>query len=125
MVKNVGDLVLDKRKQNQGRSTKLSDRQKRNILRQVKVSDKEVGTFSLKKVRVRDGIPPSVCTATVCRVLRNAGLKRSHAQRKGMLTKNDVKLRLKVAQKVRWKLSKDFETGGVGFYLDRASLHMK
>ena len=125
MVKNVGDLVLDKRKQNQGRSTKLSDRQKRNILRQVKVSDEEVGTFSLKKVRVRDGIPPSICTATVCRVLRNAGLKRSHAQRKGMLTKNDVKLRLKVAQKVRWKLPKDFETGGVGFYLDRASLHMK
>ena len=38
-----------------------------------------------------------------------------------MLTKNDVKLRLRIARKVRWKLRKDFETGGVGFYLDRAS----
>ena len=34
MVKNIGDLVLDERKQNQGRPIKFSDRQKRNILRQ-------------------------------------------------------------------------------------------
>ena len=60
MVKNIGDLVLDKRKQNQGRPTKLSDRQKRNILRQVKVLHEEVGNFSVKKVRVRDGIPSSI-----------------------------------------------------------------
>ena len=37
IVKNIGDLVPDKRKQNQGRLTKLSDRQKRNILCQAKV----------------------------------------------------------------------------------------
>ena len=50
MVKKIGDLVLDKRKQNQGRPATLSDRQKRNILRQAKVLQEEVGNFSLKRV---------------------------------------------------------------------------
>ena len=58
MVKNVGDLVPDKRKQNQSRPTILSDRQKRNILRQVNVLREELGNFSVKRVMVRTGIPP-------------------------------------------------------------------
>ena len=116
MVKIIGDLVPDKRKQNQGRPTKLSDRQKRNILRQAKVLQEEVGNFSVKRVMVRAGIPPSISTATVRRVMKKAGLKWSHAQKKGVLTKSDLKLRLKFARKVRRKLPKDFWTGGVGFY---------
>ena len=74
MVKNIGVLVLDKRKQNQGRPTKLSDRQKRNILRQAKVLLEEVGNFSVKRVMVRADVPPSISTATVHRVMRKAGL---------------------------------------------------
>ena len=74
MVKNIGVLVLDKRKQNQGRPTKLSDRQKRNILRQAKVLLEEVGNFSVKRVMVRADIPPSISTATVHKVMRKAGL---------------------------------------------------
>ena len=74
MVKNIGVLVLDKRKQNQGRPTKLSDRQKRNILRQAKVLLEEVGNFSVKRVMVRADSPPSISTATVHKVMRKAGL---------------------------------------------------
>ena len=37
MKKNIGDLVVDLRKNNQGRPPKLSVRQKRNILRQTKL----------------------------------------------------------------------------------------
>ena len=80
MVKNIGDLVPDKRKQNQGRPTKLSDKQKRNILCQAKVLLEEVGNLSVKRVMVKAGIPPSISTATVRRVLKKAGLKWSHAQ---------------------------------------------
>ena len=40
---------------------------------------------------------------------------------KGVLTRSDLKLRLKFAQKVCWKLPKDFWTGGVRFNLGRAS----
>ena len=108
MVKNIGDLVLDKRKQNQGRPTKPSDRQKRNILRQAKVLQEEVGNFSVKRVMVSADIPPSISTATVRRVVRNAGLKWSYAQKKGVLTKSDLKLRLRFARKVRRKLPSNF-----------------
>ena len=58
IVENIGDLVPDIRKQNQGRPTKLSDRQKRSILHQAKVLQEEVGNFSVKRVMVRAGIPP-------------------------------------------------------------------
>ena len=125
MVKNIGDLVPNKRKQNQGRPAKLSDRQKRNILRQAKVLQEEVGKFSVKRVMVRAGIPPSISTSTVRKVMKKAGLKWSHAQKKGVLTKIDLKLRLKFARKVRRKLPKDFWTGCVGFYLDGASFTRK
>ena len=40
MVKKVVYMVFDKRKQNQGRTTKLLERQKRNILRQAKALQK-------------------------------------------------------------------------------------
>ena len=75
MVENIGDLIPDKRKQNQGRPTKLSDRQKRNILRQAKVLQEELGNFSVKRVMVRAGIPRSINTETVRSVMKMAGLK--------------------------------------------------
>ena len=100
MVKNIGDLILDKRKQNQGRTTNFWDRQKRNILRRAKVMQEEVGNFSVKRVMVRAVIPPSVSTETVRRVMRKAELKWSHTLKKG--------LRLKFARKVRRRLPKDF-----------------
>ena len=82
MLKNIGDLVADKQKQNQGRRTKLSERQKRNILHQAKVLQEEVGNVSLKSIMVRAGIPPSISTATVRRVMKKAGLKWSHLRKK-------------------------------------------
>ena len=85
MVNNIGDLVSDKRKQNQDRPTKLSERQKRNVLRQAKVLQEEVGNFSAKRVMVTAGIPPSISTATVRRVMKKTGLKWSHAQKKRVL----------------------------------------
>ena len=45
MKKNIGDLVVDLRKNNQGRPPKLSVPQKRNILRQTKPLQEEMGNF--------------------------------------------------------------------------------
>ena len=112
MVKKIDDLVLDKWKQNPRRPAKLSDRQKRNILRQAKVLQEEVGNFSVKRVMMSADIRPSISTATV-RVMRKAPLKWTHTQKKRVLTKSDLKLRLRFAQKVRRKLSKGFSTGGL------------
>ena len=119
MVKKNGDPLLHKWKQNQGRPTKLSDRQKRNILRQAEVLQEDVGNFGVKRVMIRASIPPSIRTATV-QVMRKAPLKWTHTQKKRVLTKSDLKLRLRLAQKVRRKLSKGFSTGGLGFYFHGA-----
>lgn len=45
-AKNIGDLVLNKRKQNQVRPTKLSERQKKNILRQTEKLPEKMRTNS-------------------------------------------------------------------------------
>ena len=56
--------------------------------------------FLCKKINGKTGIPPSICEETVCRVLQKTDLKCTHVQRKGILTKDDFKLRLKFNQKV-------------------------
>ena len=48
----------------------------------------------VKRVMVKTSIPPFISEETVCRVLQKTGLKWTHFQRKGSLTKNDLKLRL-------------------------------
>ena len=49
---------------------------------------------------VKADIPPTIIGETVCRVLQKTDLKWTHFQRKGNLTKNDLKLRLTFARKV-------------------------
>ena len=49
---------------------------------------------------VKAGIPSSVSEETVRKVLQKTDLKWSDFQRKGILTKNNLKLRLKLAPKV-------------------------
>ena len=49
---------------------------------------------------IKAGIPPSISDKRVGRVLQKTDLKWTHFQRKETLTKNDLKFRLKVAQKV-------------------------
>ena len=125
MKKNIGDLVVDLRKNNQVRTPELSARQKRNILRQTKLLQEEMRNFCVKRVMVKAGIPPSISEETVRGVLRKAGLKWACVQRKGILAKNELKLRLKFARKVRRKLPANFWEEGVGFYLDEANFTHK
>ena len=121
MVKNIGDLLPDKWKQNQGRSANLWDRQKRNILHQAKVLQGQMGNFGMKIVVVRAGISSSISTATIRRVMRKAGFSEPCSE-KGVLTKSDLKLRLKFA----WKFAvKVCWFGGVGFYLHGGSFTQK
>ena len=108
MVKNIGDLVPNKRKQNQGRPRKLLDRQRRNILHQAKVLQEKVGNFIVRRVMVRTVTPPSISTSTVRKVIRKEGLKWSYDQKKKVLTKSNLKLRWKFSRKIRRQLPKDF-----------------
>ena len=54
-----------------------------------------MGNFFVKKgVMVKAGIPPSISVETVCKVVQKTDLKWTHFQRKGILIKNELKLRL-------------------------------
>ena len=53
--------------------------------------------FCKKRVMVNLGIPPSISEETVRKIVQKTDLKWTHFQRKGFLTKNDLKLRLKFA----------------------------
>ena len=55
--------------------------------------------FCVKRVMVKAGIPLSICEETICGILQKAGLKWTQVQRKGILTKNDLKLRLETKLK--------------------------
>ena len=52
---------------------------------------------------VKAGVPPSPTEKIVGRVLQKIDLKWTHFQRKGILSKNDLKLRLTFTRKVRRK----------------------
>ena len=84
-----------------------------------------MGNFCVKIVMVKAGIPPSISEETVRRVLQKPGLKCASVQRKGILTKNGLTLKLKFARKVCRKLPAKFWEDGVGFYLDGASFTHK
>ena len=56
--------------------------------------------FCKKRVVVKAGIPPSISKETVHKAVRKTDLKWTYFQRKEILTKNDLKLRLKFARKV-------------------------
>ena len=98
--------------ENQGRLPKLFLRQKQNIIRQTKILREEMRNFFVKKTKFRAGIPRSVTDETFSRVLKKAGVKWRHAQKKGVLRKNEL------AQRVRRTLPKNFWTEWVEFYLD-------
>ena len=75
---------------NQGRPQKLSVRQKR----------RDGKLFCKKRVMRKAAIPPSICDETVCKFVQKTDLKWTHVQRKGILTKNDLKFILKFTRKV-------------------------
>ena len=84
-----------------------------------------VGHFTSRHVHVSAGIGSRVSDETVRRVMRSDGLNYRHARKKGQLTKNDLKLRLQFARKVKYKLGPNFWKQGVSFYLNGVSFTHK
>ena len=118
MKKPIDEIVFDKRKLNKGGKRKLTDRDKRNILRQTEVLRKERGFFTTKLVKVSANISADVCDETVRRVLHGSNLRYLHSRKKGLLSRNDLRLRLNFSRKVKKLLSSDLWTKGIAFYLD-------
>ena len=123
--KPIGSPVIDKRHNNPGRPPRLSARGKRAILRQVEVLRDTVGHFTSKRVRMSAGIGSRVSDECVRRVMHRAGLRYRRSGRKGLLTRNDLKIRLAFARKVKRKLIPEFWKCGISFYLDGVSFTHK
>lgn len=119
--KPIGTPAIDKRRNNPGRPSKLSERDKRAILRQVEVLRGTVGYFTSRRLRISAGIGNRTSDECVRRVLRKSGLRYGHCRKKGLLTKKDLRLRMAFARKVKRVLNPDFWKSGISFYLDGAS----
>lgn len=119
MVKAIGKTCIDKRFQNTGRRAVLSPRDRRLILQQVpKIRRETEGDFTLHDIRQASNVPKNVSDSTVRRVLKKAGYAVRAKRRKGILTENDVKLRLKFAKHAKKNLPTEIWSETISFYLD-------
>ena len=92
MKKNIGDLVVTKEQQ---RKTT-----KEKYLTTNQCLQEEMRNFFVKKiVMVITSILPFISEETVHRHLQKTELLRTHVQRKRVMSKNDLKLKLKFAPK--------------------------
>ena len=110
----------DKRTQNTGRPRLLSVRGGRKVTREIPRQRKQAGSFTSKRIQTSSG-HTDVSNRTVRRTLNRSNYGYLRTRRKGVLTAEDVKARLKWARKIRrtWpdgseKLWKE----GICFYLD-------
>ena len=126
MLKPIGDNVEDHRKDNPGRPPRLSQRGTRRILNKVQVLRKDTeGDFTVDDVKKAADISDNISNQTVSRILWKEGYGLRNKRRKGVLTANDIKVRLKFAKYAKKTLSKDIWCKQISFYLDGAGFTHK
>ncbi len=119
MVKAIGSPSEDNRHKNNGRPHVVCDREKRQIIRKLLVLRKETkGNFTLFDVRKKANVRKEVSDSTVMRVIHKNGYRVRDSPRKGVLSEEDQKIRLKFAKHAKKMLSYDVWTKEICFYLD-------
>jgi hypothetical protein len=120
-----GVAVVDKRRKNRGRPTKLSVQDKRSILRAVKsLRDKE-GSFTSKRIQLESGVN-HVTSRTVRHYLNEQGYWYLQTRKKGLLHAKDLKSRARFCRKIKKKqLGEEFWRTGISFYLDGKGFQYK
>lgn len=115
--KKIGTVVTDKRTFNKGRPKKVSPRDERDIERSlIRLRENNKGNLHSTDIQNDAGMN-HVSNMTVRRVLAAKGYKCTQCRRKGQLSKEDLKIRLRFARRCR-KLPEDTWTKGISFYLD-------
>lgn len=118
MKKSVSDIVIDRRKENKGRPKLLTARDERTIMRQAEILRSDYGHFTVKRLKFFSNLEESVSDQTVRRVLHKNKFSYSHSRKKGILTRLDLRRRLKFARKCKKFLNDKFWKEGISFYLD-------
>jgi hypothetical protein len=114
--KVIGAPREDKRKKNPGRPHKLNDRDVRHIEGTLNKLREDIGDIFSTDVGRESGVTHA-SNRTIRRCLRKKGYKFSQCRKKGQLTKEDLKKRLKFARKCKRYPDKIW-TEGISFYLD-------
>ena len=100
-----------------GRKRKLSLRDERSIIRSLHYARKQDGNFTSKRIRLYSGVS-SVHRRNVRRVLNKYGYHYRQAIRKGLLTENVLKVRMKFAKDIKTYYDDGLRSSGICFYLD-------
>ena len=125
-----GSAPQDNRTLNRGRPRKGTPQDLRAIKRHINILRVEVGTFTSNVLQVSAGVT-GMSNSTFRRYLRSLGYKYRRTRKKGMLTKKDLKLRLRFARKVK-RLFSHNDNGsmvlwkrGISLYVDGAGFEYK
>ena len=100
-----------------GRKPKLSLRDERTIIRSLYYAPKEDGNFASKRIKIYSGVS-SVHDRTVRRMLNKYWYHYRLATRNGLLTENNLKLRIKFAKEIRKYCDDELCLFGICFKLD-------
>ena len=114
-----GDAILDKRKENKGRPTKLSLQDKRrSIARSLKSLREKEGSFTSKRIQLDSGVN-HVTSRTVRNHLNGEGYWYLQKRKKGLLHAKDLQSRTMFCRKIRkQQLGNEFWRTGILFYSD-------
>lgn len=108
-----------------GRRRTFSSRTERYVIRELGKLRKTEGTFSVPRLMNVTGISPAnVTTRTVCNMLHRNGYRFYQARKKGLLSVQDFKDRLKFAKRMIQRPD-TFWCTDVAFYLDGVSFVYK
>ena len=102
---------------NKGRPRLDTERSRRLVCKSINKLRKN-GKFSLEDLKRETGLKYSI--KTFRRLLAKLGYRYIQCMRKGILSKEDLNLRLKFARKCK-RLPQNFWEDGIGFYLDGTS----
>ena len=109
-----------------GRKFKLSERQKRQLIRCLRALRRREGTFTCKRVMEEAGIDHAqVSLRTVTRYLNSKGYFYLQARKKGLMSVEDHKKRVKFAKHMRRNYCPDVWKKDMCFFLDGTSLTYK
>ena len=116
-AKSTSDtMASDKRKNNKGRPKKLTLRDERNIIRTLHKLREERASFTARCIQDETKLH-HVSLKSIYRVLRKHGYRYRQSRKKGLLSQEDKRNRLRFAREAL-KLPSNFWTETVTFYLD-------
>ena len=124
LVNNVTKHSSSKLTSRRGRPRKVSDRSVRKLLRTLRDMQMRNVHITVKNVVEKSGLSLEMASRrTFSRYLNEEGYSYLQARKKGLLSENDRKVRLRFARKMKRKVKQnpDFWTNEVAFFLDGVS----